>query len=111
MIQKLSSGGLPDVVEAPPVVPAPPVSAPRPAVTEIGPVAGKRVILISVDEPTGRSEYLHDYRALSEVLVDDAGQRIVRVMHESAWYGVGDAQYPAPESGGTPWPAELVWLE
>lgn len=111
MIQKFRCSGVPDMIGAPRVVQAPPSHVPRPAVTEPGPLAGKRVILISVDEATGRSQYLHDHRAVSEVLVDDAGQRVVRVVHEAAWYAAGDPRHLAPESHGTPWPVELVWLE
>ncbi|HEX6446594.1 MAG TPA: hypothetical protein VF053_15975 [Streptosporangiales bacterium] len=111
MIQKFRCNGVPDMIGAPRIVQAPPARAPRPAVTEAGPIAGKRVVLISVDETTGRSQYLHDHRAVSEVLVDDAGRRVVRVVHEAAWYTADEPFHPDGESRGTPWPAELVWLE
>lgn len=110
MIQKFRCSGVPDMIGAPRVVEAPPVRAPRPSVIEAGPLTGKRVILISVDEVTGRSRYLHDHRAISDVQVDDSGRRVVRVVHEAAWYTASDPLRRDSEPG-TPWPAELVWLE
>jgi hypothetical protein len=111
MIQKFRCSGVPDMIGAPRIVQAPPTHAPRPAATESGSLVGRRVILISVDETTGRSQYLHDHRAISDVLVDDAGQRIVRVVPEAAWYAASDTRRFEPDGRGTPWPAELVWLE
>lgn len=111
MIQKFRCSGVPDMVGAPRVVEAPPSRAPRPVVTEAGPIAGKRVILISVDEVTGRSRYLHDHRAISDIQLDESGRRVVRVVHEAAWYRATDPYDTDPELRGTPWPAELVWLE
>lgn len=110
MIQKFRCNGVPDMIGAPRLVEAPPTHAPRPAVTEAGPLTGKRVILISVDEVTGRSRYLHDHRAISDVHVDESGRRVVRVLHEAAWYASADPLRTDGERG-TPWPAELVWLE
>lgn len=110
MIQKFRCSGVPDMIGAPRLVEAPPSHVPRPSVIEAGPLTGKRVILISVDEVTGRSRYLRDHRAISEVHVDDSGRRVVRVVHEAAWYSHGHAVRTDSEPG-TPWPAELVWLE
>lgn len=76
--------------------------------TEVGSLIGKRMILISVDEATVRSRYLHDHLAISDVQVDDSGHRIVRVTHEAAWCTGGDAVPSGAESRSTPWPAELV---
>ncbi|MBO0827256.1 MAG: hypothetical protein J2P24_05690 [Streptosporangiales bacterium] len=110
MIQKFRCDGVPNMVAAPGLVEARPTLAPRPCVTEAGPLTGKRVILISVDEVTGRSEYLRDHRAISEVLVDDSGKRVVRVVDEAASYPGAEPVRTDPEPG-TLWPAELVWLE
>lgn len=83
---------------------APPPRDPRPALVESG-LTGKRVVLIRVDERTGRSHYIRDHRAVSEVLAEPEGQRVVRVVDEATWYGgYGGAT-------GNPWPAELVWVE
>lgn len=110
MIRNFRCSGVPDMIGAPPLVEAPPAHAPRPAVSEPGELVGRRVILIYVDEVTGSSRYLRDHRAVSEILPDETGGRVVRVVHEAAWYAApefGDGS----EERGTPWPAELVWIE
>lgn len=110
MIRNFRCSGVPDMIGAPRLVEAPPVRPPRPSVSEPGPLVGRRVILVSVDETTGRSRYVHDHRAVSEVQVDDTGQRVVRVVHEAAWYTAPEFSNGS-DGHGTPWPAELVWLE
>ncbi|GAA2759089.1 hypothetical protein [Actinopolymorpha rutila] len=82
--------------------------APRPAVVEPH-LAGRRVVLIAVDEEKGTAHYTHGHRAASDVLVDPEGVPVVQVAPERSWQawrkrGTGRC----PEA--FPWPADLVWV-
>lgn len=96
----------------PHLVEPPPPRDPRPAALESR-LAGKRVVLIEVDETTGRSRYTRDFRAASEVLVDpEDGRRVVHVIDEASWYGARSELTPeSPNADFQRWPAELVWVE
>ena len=82
--------------------------APRPAVTEPH-LAGRRVVLIDVDEENETAHYTHGHRAASGVLVDPNGVPVVQVAPErtwQAWRRSGTGRCPEV----FPWPADLVWV-
>lgn len=89
---------------------APPARAPRPVPFEAT-VFGRRMVLILVDDVTGRSRYLRDYRATSEVVTDGTGTRVVHVAPERDWYAWNLASRDGDCPNSERWPAELVWAE
>lgn len=90
----------------------PPMRIPRPAAGEIE-LAGKRVILVVVDE-SGQVHYEHDWRAASEQQLDAAGDGHIWVLPEAAWYA-WTGQQPRTDPMSCPdaqrWPVSLVWAE
>ncbi|SDR70790.1 hypothetical protein [Actinopolymorpha singaporensis] len=81
---------------------------PRPAVTEPH-LAGRRVVLIDVDEENETAHYTHGHRAASDVVPGPEGVPVVQVAPERSWQawrkrGTGRC----PET--FPWPADLVWV-
>lgn len=93
------------VSRRPRMVLPPPARIPRPASGEAE-LAGKRVVLVMLDE-LGHAQYVHDWRATSEPQLDSAGECFVWVVPEGSWYAHRGAVTPDARQ----WPVGLVWVE
>lgn len=81
---------------------------PRPAVTEPH-LAGRKVVLIDVDEKNETAHYTHGHRAASDVVVNPEGVPVVQVAPERSWLARRKSgKGRCPET--FPWPADLVWV-
>lgn len=86
--------------------PPPPPLTPR-HVLDVPSVIGRRLILMTPDGPK------RDYRAASDVIIDDSGSHI-RVVEEWRWYAwlaMDESTRPASCPRARAWSATNVWVE
>lgn len=76
------------------------------------PPVGTRVVVVVIDETTGRADCRPGYRTVTGVELDPGGRPVVTVITDAQWRDwTNDAVTadPARRPIGQKWPADLVW--